>query len=60
LVNATGSDTRGFCAAPAHALVNAAALAQAGVYKNVVVVAGGSCAKLGMNSKITLKKECPY
>jgi hypothetical protein len=58
-VNATGSDTRGFCAAPAHALVNAAALAQAGVYKNVVVVAGGSCAKLGMNSKDHLKKGMP-
>lgn len=58
-INATGSDTRGFCAAPAHALVNAAALAQAGVYKNVVVVAGGSCAKLGMNSKDHLKKGMP-
>lgn len=58
-INATGSDTRGFCAAPAHALVNAAALAQSGVYQNVVVVAGGSCAKLGMNSRDHLKKEMP-
>lgn len=58
-VNATGSDTRGFCAAPAHALVNAAALAQSGVYKNIVVVAGGSCAKLGMNSKDHIKKGMP-
>lgn len=58
-INATGSDTRGFCAAPAHALVNAAALAQSGVYQNVVVVAGGSCAKLGMNSRDHLKKGMP-
>ena len=51
LTNATGSDTRGFCAAPAHALILAASLVQAGTYKNVLVVAGGSTAKLGMNGK---------
>lgn len=58
-VNATGSDTRSFCAAPAHALVEAAALAQAGIYKNIVVVAGGSSAKLGMNSKNHVEKGMP-
>jgi len=58
-VNATGSDTRGFCAAPVHALVSAAALVQSGVYKNVVVVAGGSSAKLGMNAKDHIKKGVP-
>ncbi|MCL2528531.1 MAG: glycine/sarcosine/betaine reductase complex component C subunit beta [Defluviitaleaceae bacterium] len=58
-VNATGSDTRGFCAAPVHALVQAAALVQSGVYKNVVVVAGGSSAKLGMNAKDHVKKGLP-
>jgi len=58
-VNATGSDTRGFCAAPVHALVQAAALVQSGVYKNVVVVAGGSSAKLGMNAKDHIKKGVP-
>ena len=42
-VNATGSDTRGFCAAPTHALIQAAALVKAGVYENVVIVAGGNC-----------------
>jgi len=57
--NATGSDTRSFCAGPAHALVEAAALAQAGIYKNVVVVAGGALAKLGMNSKDHVKKGMP-
>lgn len=58
LVNATGSDTRGFCAAPAHALVLAASLVQAGTFKNVMVVAGGSTAKLGMNGKDHIKKRC--
>ncbi|MCL2363992.1 MAG: glycine/sarcosine/betaine reductase complex component C subunit beta [Defluviitaleaceae bacterium] len=59
LVNATGSDTRGFCAAPVHALVEAAALVQSGVYKNVIVVAGGAVAKLGMNAKDHIKKGLP-
>ncbi len=58
-VNATGSDTRGFCAAPVHALIKASALVQAGVYENVVVVAGGATAKLGMNGKDHVKKEIP-
>lgn len=59
LENATGSDTRGFCAAPTHALIQAAALVGAGVYDNVVVTAGGSTAKLGMNGKDHVKKEMP-
>lgn len=58
-VNATGSDTRGFCAAPTHALIQASALVQAGVYKNVVILAGGATAKLGMNGKDHVKKEMP-
>lgn len=58
-INATGSDTRSFCAAPAHALVEAAALAQSGVYRNIVVLAGGASAKLGMNSKDHVKKGMP-
>ncbi len=58
-VNATGSDTRGFCAAPTHALIQAAALVQSGVYENVVIVAGGATAKLGMNGKDHVKKELP-
>lgn len=57
--NATGSDVRSFCAAPAHAVVNASALVKAGVYDNVVVVAGGSVAKLGMNGQDHVKKEMP-
>ncbi|MGB4440527.1 MAG: glycine/sarcosine/betaine reductase complex component C subunit beta [Sedimentibacter sp.] len=58
-VNATGSDTRGFCAGPTHALIEAAALVKAGVYKNVVVSAGGCTAKLGMNGKDHIKKGLP-
>ncbi|MBS3970024.1 MAG: glycine reductase [Clostridia bacterium] len=58
-VNATGSDTRGFCAAPVHALIEAASLVQAGVYKNVVVLAGGATAKLGMNGKEHVAKKLP-
>jgi len=58
-VNATGSDVRGFCAAPVHALIQASALVQSGVYENVVVVAGGSAAKLGMNGKDHVKKGMP-
>lgn len=59
LIKATGSDTRSFCAAPAHASVEAAGLVQSGIYKNVLVVAGGSTAKLGMNSKSHLEKGVP-
>lgn len=59
LVNATGSDTRSFCAGPAHALVEAAALVQAGVYRHVVVLAGGASAKLGLNAKDHVKKGLP-
>ncbi len=57
--NATGSDLRGFCAAPVHALINAASLVQAGTYDNVVIVAGGATAKLGMNGKDHVNKELP-
>ena len=59
LSNATGSDTRGFCAGPAHALVEAAALVKSGAYKCVAVTAGGCTAKLGMNGKDHVKKGMP-
>jgi len=59
LANATGSDARGFCAAPAHAMVEAAALVASGAYKCVVVTAGGCTAKLGMNGKDHVKKGLP-
>jgi betaine reductase len=59
LVNSTGSDIRGFCAAPTHALIQAASLVKAGTYKNVIVSAGGCTAKLGMNGKDHVKKGLP-
>lgn len=59
LVNATGSDTRSFCAGPAHGIVEAAALVKSGIYKNVVVVGGGAVSKLGMNSRDHINKEVP-
>lgn len=58
-INATGIDLRGFCAGPAHAMVNAAALVQSGIFKNVVVMAGGCTAKLGMNSRDHVNKHMP-
>ncbi|MCH4167060.1 MAG: DUF5940 domain-containing protein [Megasphaera sp.] len=56
---ASGSDVRGFCAAPAHALIAAASLVKAGTFKMVAVTAGGCTAKLGMNGKDHVKKDCP-
>jgi hypothetical protein len=56
---ATGSDTRGFCAAPAHALINAAAMVKSGTYKSVAIVAGGATAKLGMNCRDHVNKDIP-
>ncbi|MCQ2555121.1 MAG: DUF5940 domain-containing protein, partial [Clostridia bacterium] len=58
-VNATGSDVRGFCAGPSHAILDAASLVKAGTFKNVVVTAGGCTAKLGMNGKDHVKKGLP-
>lgn len=59
LVNATGSDARGFCAGPAHALIEAASLVKAGAYKMVAVIGGGCVPKLGMNGKDHIKKDVP-
>lgn len=57
--NASGADTRAFCAAPVHALMQGAALVQSGIFQNVIVVAGGCSAKLGLNAGIHLKHEMP-
>lgn len=48
LGRATGGDVKAFCAGPVHALVMASALVASGTFDRVVVVAGGSLAKLGM------------
>ena len=59
LVGATGADMRGFCAGPSHALITASSLVKSGIYKNVLVIAGGATAKLGMNGKDHVKKNMP-
>jgi hypothetical protein len=57
--NATGSDVKAFCCAPAHAVTMAAGLVQAGLFEHVLVVGGGSLAKLGMKSRGHLAKGVP-
>lgn len=57
--SSTGSDVKAFCCAPVHALVLAGALVRAGVYRHVVVVGGGSLAKLGMKFRGHLAKGMP-
>jgi betaine reductase len=57
--NATGSDVKAFCAAPVHGLIVAASLVQAGVFKYVAVIGGGSLAKLGMKFLGHLKSGVP-
>jgi betaine reductase len=56
---ASGMDVKNFCAAPASALVTAAALVKAGVYRRVAVVGGGSLAKLGMKFQAFLAHGMP-
>jgi betaine reductase len=57
--NASGCDVKAFCAGPVHALVTGASLVSAGIYEHVVVVAGGSLAKLGMKFAGALKNGVP-
>jgi hypothetical protein len=57
--NATGHDVKAFCAAPIHALVDAACLVEAGVFNQVVVVGGGCLAKIGMKYSAHLKHSIP-
>ncbi|MDR7542627.1 MAG: glycine/sarcosine/betaine reductase complex component C subunit beta [Armatimonadota bacterium] len=45
---AGGADVKAFCAGPVHSLIIGGALVACGLYRRVVVVAGGSLAKLGM------------
>ncbi|MDP1629125.1 MAG: DUF5940 domain-containing protein, partial [bacterium] len=59
LRNATGPDIKAFCSAPIYAVIHAAALIKAGVYKNIIVVGGGSLAKLGMKFTHHLRHDMP-
>ncbi len=56
---ASGLDIKNFCAAPASALVMAASLVQSGIHKRVVVVGGGSLAKLGMKFQSFIEHGMP-
>ena len=56
---ATGSDVKAFCCSPVHGLMMAASLVASKVFKNVVMVAGGSLAKLGMKFQGHLRKDMP-
>lgn len=56
---AAGFDVKSFCSAPVHALAVAASVIEAGVANSVVVLAGGSLAKLGMKFEGALTKGYP-
>ncbi len=56
---ATGADIKAFCCAPVHAITIAAGLVSSGIYRNVVVCAGGSLAKLGMKFQGHLRHDMP-
>ena len=56
---ATGSDVKAFCCGPMHALMLAGALVRSGLHDDVVVLAGGSLAKLGMKFQGHVKHEMP-
>lgn len=58
-INASGSDVKSFCCAPGHAVHIASALVQAGLYRNVLVIGGGSQAKLGMKFAGHLANDMP-
>jgi betaine reductase len=58
-VEASGSDVKAFCCGPVHALVLAGSLVASGVYPRVVVLAGGSLAKLGMKFSGALRHGVP-
>ncbi|MFC2070872.1 glycine/sarcosine/betaine reductase complex component C subunit beta [Chloroflexota bacterium] len=56
---ATGSDVKAFCCAPVHAIVIASGLVSSGLFENVMVIAGGSFAKLGMKFQGHLQHDMP-
>lgn len=58
-VNATGADTKAFCAGPIYALVHGGGLVKAEVFENLVVFGGGCLAKLGMKYAGHLKHDMP-
>jgi len=59
ITRATGVDVKAFCASTLYAVFNAAALVESGVFARVVVVAGGSLAKLGMKYRAHVAASMP-
>ena len=59
VTRATGFDVKAFCASTLYALFNAAALVESRVFSRIVVVAGGSLAKLGMKYRAHVAKTMP-
>ena len=59
LIEATGCDVKGFCCGPVHALVMAASMVSAGLFRQVAVVGGCSLAKLGMKYSGHLTNDQP-
>ncbi|MBB5173739.1 glycine/sarcosine/betaine reductase complex component C subunit beta [Texcoconibacillus texcoconensis] len=57
--NASGSDIKSFCCAPAHAVAIASSFVKSGFSKEVLIVGGGSLAKLGMKFAGNLAKDMP-
>lgn len=58
-MRATGSDVKAFCCAPVHAMVIGAGLVASNIFDNVIVVGGGSLAKLGMKFHGHLRHNMP-
>lgn len=58
-INASGSDVKSFCCAPAHAVSVAAAFVKADIYEEVLVIGGGCLAKLGMKFAGNISKDMP-
>ena len=56
---ASGADVKDFCAGPLVGMVMAASLVNAGIFRTVAVIAGGSLAKLGMKYGSHLAKGMP-
>ena len=58
-LNASGHDVKAFCVAPIHAIIDAACLVEAGVFRRVAVVGGGCLGKIGMKYAGHLKHNMP-
>ncbi len=56
---ATGSDIKGFCCGPVHALAIAGGLVSSRIFRQVVVLGGCSLAKLGMKFQGHLQRDQP-